>query len=131
MGLSSDTAVLRRNNQAGNVMHYPLVSFLITYQKHGLLSKKTNKKSSLDKGSLGLQMHDKSAKNDLDKLLVSLLNLDDSVKSPSIPPWRDHCGVHISSFIPKDLSRCSGIDRTFSKSSKMKIRGLGGNIYGN
>jgi hypothetical protein len=43
-------------------MHYPLVSFLITYQRHGLLSKKTNKKSSLDKGPLGLQMHDKSVK---------------------------------------------------------------------
>jgi len=78
MGLSSDTVVLRCNKQAGHVMLYPLVSFLITYQRHSLLSKKTNKKSSLDKGSLGLQMHDKSAKNDLDKLLVSLLNLDDS-----------------------------------------------------
>ena len=66
--LKSDTVVLSSNKQAGHVMLYPLVSFLITYQRLSILSKKTNKKSSLDKGSLGLQMHDKSVKKQFEPL---------------------------------------------------------------
>jgi len=61
-------------------MLYPLVSFLITYQRRSILSKKTNKKTGLHEGSLGLQMYDKSAKNNLNKFLVSLLILTNPQK---------------------------------------------------